>query len=333
MIGHGLGHMVSNLIDSRHSKRFMKAGSRQYSFEVNSQFNQKDFVEQVDLWIKESMRFTPTAFDFSFDPRRGFFFRAVDWQFFSLHIVPAMVVPYLKYDGAKQARLDLSNACAISLQKSFKPSELSKMKRMFSKWARFFNQKIAAERLNRRVWTMNNHFVSYHLYDLIKSYGFLRYYSCRSLQRTIQKFTNLSKSKSQSIKGTDNVFVRLSYFKQYNDQLAKKDLYPARKEKPNSFRNHPLDFDGSQAQIWERFEDVDLGQVDQIAAIPSESIIHAITKYHQRLTQADNATISIKATLAASILKDDTVIQSKWHYGEYQNKRSNHFVILRRKSR
>ena len=128
MIGHGLGHMVSNQIDSRHSKHFMKVGLRQYSFEVNSQFNQKDSVEQVDLWIKESKRSTPTAFDFSFYPRKGFF-RAVDWQFFLLHIVPAMVVPYLKYDGAKQTLMNLSNACAISLQKSITPSELSKMKR------------------------------------------------------------------------------------------------------------------------------------------------------------------------------------------------------------
>ena len=128
MIGHGLGHMVSNLIDSKHSKRFMKAGSRQYTFEVNSQFSQTDTIDQVDQWIKESKRTTPTAFDFSFDPRRGFF-RAVDWQFFLLHTFPAIVVPYLKYDSAKEALLNLSNACAISLQKSITPNELSKMKR------------------------------------------------------------------------------------------------------------------------------------------------------------------------------------------------------------
>ena len=128
MIGHGLGHMVSNLIDYRHSKRFMKKGARQYSFEVNTQFSQKDFVEQVDQWIRESKPTTPTAFDFSFDPRRGFF-RAVDWQFFLLHIVPAMIVPYLRYDNAKEALMNLSNACAISLQKSITPNELSRMKR------------------------------------------------------------------------------------------------------------------------------------------------------------------------------------------------------------
>lgn len=128
MIGHGLGHMVSNLVDFRHSKRFMKKGARHYSFEVNSRFSQKDFAEQLDQWIKASKPTTPTAFDFSFDPRRGFF-RAVDWQFFLLHIVPAIVIPNLKYDGAKEALMNLSNACAISLQRIITPAELSKMKR------------------------------------------------------------------------------------------------------------------------------------------------------------------------------------------------------------
>ena len=199
---------------------------------------------------------------------------------------------------------------------------------MFSKWATFLNQEIAAERLNKRVWTMNNHFASYHLYDLIKSYGPLRYYSCRSLERTIQKFTNLSKSKSQPFKETDNVFVRLSYFKQFNDQLMKKDLYPARKIKPNTFKNHPLDFEGSQTQLWERFEEADLDQAEEIATIPAEVVKQAIVKHYERINQEDNVTISTKVTSAASILKEDTVIQSKWHYGNHQNKRSNHSVIF-----
>ena len=104
------------------------------------------------------------------------------------------------------------------------------------------------------------------------------------MERTIQKYTNLSKSKSQPIKEADNIFVRLNYFKKYNDQLAKKDLYPARKDKPNSFRNHPLDYAGTQAQLWEKFEDVDLDQLDMIANIPTQSIYQAIQKYHQRIS-------------------------------------------------
>ena len=128
MIGHGLGNMISNLIDFRHCKRFMKKGSGEYTFDVSPRYTQKNFAEQLDQWIRESKPTTPTAFDFSFDPRIGFF-RTVDWQFFLLHIVPAMVVPHLKYDDAKEALMNLSNACAISLQKFITPSELSKMKR------------------------------------------------------------------------------------------------------------------------------------------------------------------------------------------------------------
>ena len=175
---------------------------------------------------------------------------------------------------------------------------------------------------------MNNHFATYHLYDLIKSYGPLRYYSCRSLERTIQKFTNLSKSKSQPIKEIDNIFVRLNYFKKYNEQLAKKDLYPARKEKPNSFKNHPLDYTGSQAQLQEKFEEVDFDQLGEIVDIPVQPIHQAIQKYYERIGQQENVVVKNKATLSARLLKDSTVFQSKWHYGKRNPRRSNHSVIF-----
>ncbi|OBZ66010.1 hypothetical protein A0J61_11923 [Choanephora cucurbitarum] len=113
----------------------------------------------------------------------------------------------------------------------------------------FLNQEIAAKRLNKRIWTMNNHFATYHLYDLIKSYG---PFKIPLLQ----------------IPGKNHT--------KYNDQLAKKDLYPARKDKPNSFRNHPLDYAETQAQLWEKFEDVDLDQLDMIANILAQSIYQAI---------------------------------------------------------
>ena len=48
MIGHGLGHMISNLIDFRNCKRFMKKGLREYTFDVSSRYSQKNFAEQLD---------------------------------------------------------------------------------------------------------------------------------------------------------------------------------------------------------------------------------------------------------------------------------------------
>ena len=175
---------------------------------------------------------------------------------------------------------------------------------------------------------MNNHFATYHLYDLIKSYGPLRYYSCRSLERTIQKYTNLSRSKSQPIKETDNIFVRLNYFKKFNEQMPKKDQYPARKGKPDSFKNHPLDYTGSQAQLWEKFEEIDFDQHDEIVDIPAQSIYQAIQKYFERTSQQDNIVVSKKTVLSARLLKGSTVFQSKWHYGKQDPKRSNHSVIF-----
>ena len=105
-------------------------------------------------------------------------------------------------------------------------------------------------------------------------------------------------------------------------------MYPARKDKPNSFRNHPLDYAGTQAQLWEKLEDVDLDQLDMIANIPAQSIYQAIQKYHQRISQHDNVVVSTKTTLSARLLKGSTVFQSRWHYGKRDPKRSNHSVIF-----
>ena len=95
----------------------------------------------------------------------------------------------------------------------------------------------------QRIWTMNNHFASYHIYELIKRYGPLRYYSCRSLERTIQKYTNLSKSKSAPHKETDNYIERYNYYKTYSAQLNQQGLILARRIKESEFEDHPDDVD------------------------------------------------------------------------------------------
>ena len=106
----------------------------------------------------------------------------------------------------------------------------------------------------QRIWTMNNHFASYHIYELIKRYGPLRYYSCRSLERTIQKYTNLSKSKSAPHKEKDNYIERYNYYKTYSAQLNQQGLIPARRIKESEFEDHPDDIDQTMPQLWEKFE-------------------------------------------------------------------------------
>ena len=62
--------------------------------------------------------------------------------------------------------------------------------RALKRWGDFLNAEINADRLNMRVWTMNMHFTVYHMKDLILENGPLRYYSCRSLERTIKGYSN-----------------------------------------------------------------------------------------------------------------------------------------------
>lgn len=123
MIGHGLGHLVCNLLDPQENKRFKVEGSNDYTFD----FMQTNFFKALPKLIEESKSSNPTMFDFTFDFKKGCF-RAVDWQFFLLHIVPTMIIPNLKYDGTKKALINLVSACAISLQHSISPQELEQMK-------------------------------------------------------------------------------------------------------------------------------------------------------------------------------------------------------------
>ena len=104
------------------------------------------------------------------------------------------------------------------------------------------------QRINVRVWTMNNHFTTYHMQALIHQQGPLRHYSCRSLERTIQKYTNLSKSRSRTEKENENILTRLTYFKQLNVQSVRNSLLPPRQVSFGEFFDHPDDH--SIPQLW-----------------------------------------------------------------------------------
>ena len=123
IISHGLGHLVCNLLDPQENNLFKVEGSNEYTFD----FQQANFFKTLPDLIKESKRTSPTNFDFSFDFKKGYY-RAVDWQFFLLHIVPTIILPNLKTEGAKKALKSLTSAYAISLQQSISQQELEQMK-------------------------------------------------------------------------------------------------------------------------------------------------------------------------------------------------------------
>ena len=128
MIGHGLGHMICNLLDPTIKDKFFSPLLVDYSFDVGPLYNRSQLMSCISRWTFASRRTNPSVFDYTFDGRKHFN-RAVDWQYFLLHTVPTMVLPYLKHRRTENALMSLVNACSICLQKSISPEELIEMER------------------------------------------------------------------------------------------------------------------------------------------------------------------------------------------------------------
>ena len=128
MLGHGMGHLIHKLIDPETNDFYKAVGSSTYSFEVDSVYSAREFISKVGEWINASKVTFPTAFDHSFDRRKGYY-RAVDWRQFLLYIVPTMIVPRLLHAETQKALMKLVYAVSISLQKSISERELTDMKK------------------------------------------------------------------------------------------------------------------------------------------------------------------------------------------------------------
>ncbi|OBZ80313.1 hypothetical protein A0J61_11638, partial [Choanephora cucurbitarum] len=167
LLGHGMGHLVYNLLHFKSMEKFETHESTRYSFAVSAPFNQRSFIDQLGAWIIGSKPTCPAAFDYSFDNRTGYY-RAVDWQQFLLYIVPTVVIPNLECEESKVALMNLVIAISIALQKSISTQDIVNMRRFLVVWERFLKNEISQKWLNVRVWTMNNHVTTYHMPTLIE---------------------------------------------------------------------------------------------------------------------------------------------------------------------
>ncbi|OBZ80395.1 hypothetical protein A0J61_11556, partial [Choanephora cucurbitarum] len=269
MIGHGLGHLVYNLLDPKANGHLKVKSSLECSFD----FDQPGYFQDLIDWIAFSS------------------LRAVDSQFFLLHIVPTMIIPRLKYPSSKKALINLVNACSISLQRLITEGELEDMKRFFTIWAIFLKAEIADRRLMR--------------------YGPLRYYSCRSLERTVQKYTNLSRSRSAPDVETNNLLKRFSHFKPYNSYLNLRDLITARRKRADEYEDHLDDVEGVMPQLWEKFEKAVLIDDLEIASVSMVRIRQAMERYLTGLHSGPSSLDNSEVKWAARAVIDGVVIQSR----------------------
>ncbi|OBZ63661.1 hypothetical protein A0J61_11965, partial [Choanephora cucurbitarum] len=148
--------------------------------------------------------------------------------------------------------------------------------------------------------------------DLIRKQGPLRYYFCRSLERAIQKYTNLSKSRSRPAQENENIFTRAAYFKQLHRQRISESLFPPANISADEFRDYPEDIEGTQPQLWESFREVDMSSDSDFCGFSGTSVLRALKLYYRRLLRSCHEVDTV-CEIAARMLLGDIIVQSEWY--------------------
>ena len=157
----------------------------------------------------------------------------------------------------------------------------------------------------------------------------MRYYSCRSLERTIKKFSNLCKSKSRPQQENENLLQRYNFFRDFQQQQAKESLLPRRQEDPNAFLDHPNDPEGIVPQFLKRFEDVNLNATPGIYGIEMRKVVEAMKQFYRRTSRVADMDMEPEVRLAAQMISNGFLIQSKFHRTHQpQLVRSSNIVIF-----
>jgi hypothetical protein len=168
-------------------------------------------------------------------------------------------------------------------------------------------EEIAAERLNVRVFTVNNHYLCHLQYIIIKA-GCLKAYSCRNLERTIKKYSNLIKSKTKINSSASNVLTSQAGYNSHFVRSITQSLVPKPIYSPNSFWCHPSGIP-HYPQLWEPFIEDTLS--DELYAdlsccdVPKHKIVKALKKFYARTTGDTDVDVDeLNLGIAAKAWKD-----------------------------
>lgn len=178
---------------------------------------------------------------------------------------------------------------------------------------------------------MNCHFAVYHVADLIRQHGPLRYYSCRSLERTIKLYSNKVFSMSKPNKEISNIHTRFNFFNQTDVTEAFDQISSPETNIRNDYHDHPSQPD-RWPQLWEKFSNVSLNREDIVVDVPVPVCVDALQRFYNRLGLSSIVNYGEKIMLAARMLHNGFVFQSRW-YRQYQSqiRRANHLVLFEAK--
>ena len=174
-------------------------------------------------------------------------------------------------------------------------------------------KEIDAGRLNVRVFTSNNHYLC-HLQHIIIKAGPLRAYSCRNLERTIKKYSNLIKSKSKINANASNILTSQAGYNSHFVRNITQSLTPDPTYSPNSFWRHPSG-NSHYPQLWEPFDQDSLSSnlsADLLhCGVRKEKAIKALKSFYARTTGLKEITLdNLEIGIAAKAWKDSKLYSS-----------------------
>ena len=174
-------------------------------------------------------------------------------------------------------------------------------------------KEIDAGRLNVRVFTSNNHYLC-HLQHIIIKAGPLRAYSCRNLERTIKKYSNLIKSKSKINANASNILTSQAGYNSHFVRNITQSLTTNPTYNPNSFWRHPSGI-SHYPQLWEPFDQdslsIDLSSDLLHCGVSKKKVTKALTNFYARTTGLKDITLdSLEVGIAAKAWKDSKLFSS-----------------------
>lgn len=204
----------------------------------------------------------------------------------------------------------------------------------FQAWHTYLNQQVELDQLSLKVFTINNHYLL-HLQHIIQMVGPLKAYSCRSLERTIGKFSNITKGR---INVGVNASKVLSDNAHYNSLVIRGvySMLTRNNYNQNSFISHPSG-DRTFPQLWEPFIQETLGgEIDErlsCAELTKFKIVEALQAFYKRNYGFRNGEVlDSDILIAGRSWKDSLVISSTMYRMRKRSKtRANNIVLFEAK--
>ncbi|OBZ80524.1 hypothetical protein A0J61_11427 [Choanephora cucurbitarum] len=178
-----------------------------------------------------------------------------------------------------------------------------------------------------RIWTMNNHLAVEHVPELIRQQGPLRYFSCRSLERTIKKYSNMANSMSAPDVEISNIHNRVNYYKEHRSTEESESFMASSSTRERDSLLHPTQPD-TTPRLWSKIIHLELRERADFFGASTWQFINALQRYYSRLGLSGSVIDSQQIIMAGSMLKEEVCFHSRMHRSNNSLlKRSNHLIF------